>query len=266
MPLTDAQHMGQQKAIVKCLIAIHQERSPPLPPVLPWLALNGRVVKDPVYETAHAEHGSWGAAIAASLIAAVNQYRATQTGRATVAIKAPSALVEPLDALAVRCGRDDPFDNPDAFYKLAESMGLAEGMTIMRSTRGNAARGSVFEELPRRQEGGRAAGADAQPATDDDAMDTDDGATTRAAAAADARRVQLLETLAGLTVPDLLKLGAAVGSELIMTMIAGHAMALGVHGFEHAVSVGACAVSIRSVHHYQVWWCTDPCARPLCWG
>ena len=101
MPLTDAQHMGQQKAIVKCLIAIHQERSPPLPPVLPWLALNGRVVKDPVYETAHAEHGSWGAAIAASLIAAVNQYRATQTGRATVAIKAPSALVEPLDALAL---------------------------------------------------------------------------------------------------------------------------------------------------------------------
>ena len=244
MPLSEAQQLGQHQAIMKCLIDIHGARSPPLPPVLPWLPLKGRVLKDPVYDTPHAEH-SWGAAVAASLVKAVNSYRATQTGRAAAAIKAVGSLVDPLDTLAARSDYDNPHDNPDAFAALAESMGLGSLLVSMRATRGNAARGSIFAELPQRSTGGRAAAADAQPATD---VDTDEGATTRAAAAADARREELRAALGGLTVPDLLKLGSGVAPELILTVLAGHAMACGVHDIQHVISVGDSVVSIRSVH------------------
>ena len=103
---------------MKCLIEIHGERSTPLPPVLPWLPINGRALKNPLYETPHAEHGTWGTAIAESLIAAVNAYRATQPRtRETRPFKKHSSLAEPLDALAARCKHDKPHDNPDGKHQ-----------------------------------------------------------------------------------------------------------------------------------------------------
>ena len=249
MPLTDAQQLGQQKAIVECLIEIHGARSPPLSPVLPWLPLNGRVLKDSVYGTPHAEHGSWGSAVAVSLMAAVNAYRATQTGRATAAIKAESSLVEPLDALARRSDYDNPYDNPDALAALAESLSLGHLLVAMRATRGNAAggRSSPAPQLPQRPMGGRAKESTAQPATGGGGVETDDGATTRAATAADARREELRAALMGLTVADVLKLGAGAGLELLATMLAGHATARGLLGLEHVLVVGSSRVTIRSV-------------------
>jgi hypothetical protein len=240
----------EQTAIVEALITVHVEHVPRLTPVLPSLPIKNRTNTKPVYATPDATHGTWGTAVAQQLQDAINALRATQTGVGTAPLASHDALHAPLALLAQRCSYDDA----DAFRALAESMHLE--VPVVRGTRGNAGGGAAHVELPaRRQAAG--AGADADADADADAaaddMETDDGATTRAAAAAEAHRRSVSSSLSDMQLTDLMKLGAAADAATLATLLAGYSRGHGTDTSEHALVVGSSTYRVRSVRKGVCW-------------
>ena len=238
----------EQTAIVEALITVHVEHVPRLTPVLPSLPIKNRTNTKPVYATPDATHGTWGTAVAQQLQDAINALRATQTGVGTAPLASHDALHAPLALLAQRCSYDDA----DAFRALAESMHLE--VPVVRGTRGNAGGGAAHVELPaRRQAAGAGADADADADAAADDMETDDGATTRAAAAAEAHRRSVSSSLSDMQLTDLMKLGAAADAATLATLLAGYSRGHGTDTSEHALVVGSSTYRVRSVRKGVCW-------------